>query len=542
MAAVTAAPAWIVFGWIFWNCKSDEIRSKCRVGSVASAKVKEMDGKVLFYRAVASFLVDWDLVDVEYVRQVWGIVRREVKEAGGDALARMAADSVATAAVYVLAIKFAGTADQEAAKVCWDLVDVLVSRLHYDPDIVRHLDPKNAPGDPTPLDLQVSHQANHWLYSAHLSAALILSGTGDRHAYRRLVRLQQRTGPNITFGLQSQVNLALGLVFCGRGQHAVRSTSPISALALFASTMPCFTPVSQADDTTTLHAMTHLWVLAAKATVVNAVSLATGQHVTVRATLSAEVSGDAREMGSATTITLPHKFELPLPATTGAWTLSIDDPAWYPLTLLVDDLISGNSAGGRAVYLVPKDGVELASHKHASRVVKPVISGKVQHLLGQLMHCILSVSDGGAEQVRAMEAVRLVNAPVVKLRLFATLDRRYAGDGVSRIAVEVERIRQLVLSKYPMPAFAGPVVEQVEEVANQQSTVLHGLLAVARSAAPAGVWELACRSVLHGRLLSTKLVQDKVAVAQTAHELGVDEDAEEFLRMLVCDDDSSLLL
>lgn len=114
----------------------------------------------------------------------------------------------------------------------------------------------------TQHDQQLAKQSLlHIQNSLCLSLSIVMSGTGDLEALRRLRRLCLKTRKD-TCGVNIATNLALGILFLGGGQFRFGSDC-FSVAALFIASYPVF-PRVLVDNTSYLQPLRYFWALAAR--------------------------------------------------------------------------------------------------------------------------------------------------------------------------------------------------------------------------------------------------------------------------------------
>lgn len=93
-----------------------------------------------------------------------------------------------------------------------------------------------------------------------LSAACVMSGTGDLPIFRRLRALHGRTDVDTPYGSHLVAHLAIGILFLGGGTHTF-GTSNLAIASLLCSFYP-LSPNAVLDNKSHLQAFRHFWVLA----------------------------------------------------------------------------------------------------------------------------------------------------------------------------------------------------------------------------------------------------------------------------------------
>ncbi|ORY15870.1 hypothetical protein BCR34DRAFT_477125 [Clohesyomyces aquaticus] len=95
-----------------------------------------------------------------------------------------------------------------------------------------------------------------------LSAATVMSGTGDLDVFRRLRGLHGRIGPDTPYGSHLAAHMAFGTLFIAGGTHTF-STSNKAIASLICAFYPIY-PSDVQDSRAHLQAFRHFWVLAAE--------------------------------------------------------------------------------------------------------------------------------------------------------------------------------------------------------------------------------------------------------------------------------------
>lgn len=96
-----------------------------------------------------------------------------------------------------------------------------------------------------------------------LSAATVMSGTGDIPVFRRLRRLHGRIEADVPYGSHLAVHMAIGVLFLGSGAFTF-GTEDTAIAALLCAFYPLF-PNSPLDNAAHLQAFRHFWTLAVEA-------------------------------------------------------------------------------------------------------------------------------------------------------------------------------------------------------------------------------------------------------------------------------------
>ncbi|WEW57587.1 Anaphase-promoting complex subunit 1 [Emydomyces testavorans] len=112
-----------------------------------------------------------------------------------------------------------------------------------------------------------------------LSAAVVMAGTGDVTAFRRLRSLHGRVDADTPYGSHMAAHMATGMLFLGGGTYTL-GTSDLAIASLICAFYPLF-PTTVLDNKCHLQAFRHLWVLAAEPRCLIPRDLETGRAISI---------------------------------------------------------------------------------------------------------------------------------------------------------------------------------------------------------------------------------------------------------------------
>lgn len=196
-------------------------------------------------RSSESFEVDFD-VDRQTVRQMHAYI--------------------VTGSCFAIGLRFAGTADAQAASA---ITKILLEMKSF-----------RDTADPVPVALR-PHQpiVGMCLGLCAVSLALVMAGTGDLDTLRLFKMIRWRSDEGVRHGAHMAVSAAIGLLFLGGGMYTI-GRSPEDIAAIVTSFFPRF-PMDSTDNKYHLQALRHMYVLAARQRYVEAFDIDTHERVSV---------------------------------------------------------------------------------------------------------------------------------------------------------------------------------------------------------------------------------------------------------------------
>ncbi|KAI9183626.1 hypothetical protein H9P43_004544 [Blastocladiella emersonii ATCC 22665] len=311
-AALTAPAAYVALGWAFFD--SAEKGAGAGVARMLVQGSSEVPPDAAFYRALAGHLVRWSSIGsgIEFVRRA----RSAVKGDAGEMATQQVADAVEAAACFAIALRFAGTANEEAIETCLHYADAFAKR-----------------GSRMAVDFHdrlSTASARDWAPQLVMYASLIAAGTADPAVLHRAAALQQRYGTAIQYRHHLAASIALGFLTLGCGKFTLDTRSdPVAALALFAATHPGAFPASTFDAESALPTAVYLWVLAVRPHRVLTAREVGNPTGSISATATVELAD-----GTTSRVNLPAR----LPHTAQVCTVHVGggDSDLYPVTVTVE--------------------------------------------------------------------------------------------------------------------------------------------------------------------------------------------------------------
>ncbi|KAL2000699.1 hypothetical protein VTN02DRAFT_2745 [Thermoascus thermophilus] len=149
---------------------------------------------------------------------------------------------------FAIGLRYAGSASSEARDILLSYLDQFIRicrlpALNYDGKLTRN-------------------SVRNCQDIVALSAAAVMSGTGDLALFRRLRSLHGRVDADTPYGSHMAAHMAIGMLFLGGGSHTL-STSDLAIASLLCAFYPIF-PTTVLDNKCHLQAFRHMWVLAAE--------------------------------------------------------------------------------------------------------------------------------------------------------------------------------------------------------------------------------------------------------------------------------------
>ena len=167
---------------------------------------------------------------------------------------------------FSLGLRFAGTADAQAARV---ITKVLLDMKSFRDST-----------EPIPVALRPDQPiVGMCLNLCAVSLALVMAGTGDLDTLRLFKTIRWRADEGVRHGAHMALSAAIGLLFLGGGMRTI-GRSPEDVAALVAAFFPRF-PMDPTDNKYHLQAMRHLYVLAVKQRHVEAYDVDSDECVSV---------------------------------------------------------------------------------------------------------------------------------------------------------------------------------------------------------------------------------------------------------------------
>jgi anaphase-promoting complex subunit 1 len=234
---------------------------------------------ILLLRTVAKNLILWDKIDPtsEWILRSLPKPYRSRYRLSGTAKLKstdMPFFSILAGLCFSIALRFAGSASARVRDLLVYYLDQYM-RISRIPATTR--DPPH--GHPIYDEELARSNARMCQDILAVSVSIVMAGTGDLVALRRLRALHGRDDPDTPYGSHLAAHLAIGALFLGCGT-ATFSTSNLAIASLLVAFYPLF-PTSVMDNRSHLQAFRHFWVLATDTRCLVAKDITTGQPVTV---------------------------------------------------------------------------------------------------------------------------------------------------------------------------------------------------------------------------------------------------------------------
>ncbi|KAK2868107.1 hypothetical protein FQN49_003156 [Arthroderma sp. PD_2] len=154
-----------------------------------------------------------------------------------------------------------------------------------------------------------------------LSAAAVMSGTGDLVTFRRIRSLHGRVDVDTHYGSHMATHMAVGMLFLGGGTYTL-GTSNIAVASLLCSLYPVF-PTTVLDNNCHLQAFRHLWVLAAEPRCLIPRDLDTRRPVSIPVSLTLG-TGEVKTVTAPCLLPELDEVSMIKIATAGHWGVTLD--------------------------------------------------------------------------------------------------------------------------------------------------------------------------------------------------------------------------
>ena len=176
-------------------------------------------------------------------------------------------------ACFAIGLRFAGTADKDAAATIQDRILLLHSFREGDNLVYLALRP-----DPTIVELCLGLCA--------ISLGIVMAGSGDLDSLRLLKLIRWRCEDDTKYGTHMSIGAAIGLLFLGGGMSTLgRSNQDVAALVM--AFFPRF-PATASENSFHLQALRHFYALAVKRRDIRAINVDTSEQVCVQAEVRIE--------------------------------------------------------------------------------------------------------------------------------------------------------------------------------------------------------------------------------------------------------------
>ncbi|KAF5353340.1 hypothetical protein D9756_008086 [Leucocoprinus leucothites] len=255
---LTSPAATIALGLMYLRTERQDIADLLPVPDTVLA-LNQIQPSFLTVRTIARNLIMWNEIaptNEWLMQQVPESIRQEIEARTKyhkliDEAIELAYYNVLAGCCFVIGLKYAGTARQEAYLLIVRYFD-LFTRLAY----------TSGPA----FDLRIKRSAvRDGLNLISISLSMVMAGTGEISCLRRLryaYGIYQQSGYHhgFKYGAHISTHMALGLLFLGAGRFTL-GTSDAAIACLVTAFFPRFHSVSS-DNKSYLQALRHLWALA----------------------------------------------------------------------------------------------------------------------------------------------------------------------------------------------------------------------------------------------------------------------------------------
>lgn len=267
---------------------------------------------LLLIRTFARALIMWDEIDptmrwVESVLPGFMAYRDHKNTSSMEHHTELAYLSIVAGACLAIGLKYAGTAAETAHTTLTTFCNVL----------------SKATAGPNTYEANIRRvAARQGLGIATIALTVVMSGTGELNALRRIRMAHGQEGLGVNYGTHMAQHMALGILFLGKGYYTLGSSNlAIAAMAI--SFFPRFLP-SAGDNTAYPQAFRHLWALAVEPRCLIARDVDTRETIYLPVKIKLK-DGDQERYQSLISPTLIAPFETLL-------TIEVDSPRYWPIT------------------------------------------------------------------------------------------------------------------------------------------------------------------------------------------------------------------
>lgn len=179
---------------------------------------------------------------------------------------RQANAFIVSGACFALGLRYAGTANRDAAAA-------IIKRALWLMELRDNKDAVSLIQQPDRSTLLTC------LCTTAISLAMVMAGTGDLDSFRLFRSLRWQCDENTIYGTHASFGMAIGLLFLGGGKCTL-GNSPRDVAMLIAAFYPHM-PVNSSDNQYHLQALRHLYVLAVKERILEAIDVDSHEKVCV---------------------------------------------------------------------------------------------------------------------------------------------------------------------------------------------------------------------------------------------------------------------
>ncbi|PFH49996.1 hypothetical protein AMATHDRAFT_62013 [Amanita thiersii Skay4041] len=255
---LTSPAATIAIGLMYLRTGRKDVADMLTIPDTIVA-LNRVQPSFLLVRTIARTLIMWDDITPSsewLLSQIPEPIRdaMELRNKNGpplDDAMELAHYNICAGCCFVIGLKYAGTARQEAYMMIIKYFDAFTRLIH-----------SNSPT----FDYKIKRSAiRDGLNLISISLSMIMAGTGEITCFRRLryaygTYQQTLYHHSLKYGIHMSTHLSLGLLFLGGGRYTL-GTSNAAIAAMVVAFFPRYPHVSF-DNKCYLQALRHLWVLA----------------------------------------------------------------------------------------------------------------------------------------------------------------------------------------------------------------------------------------------------------------------------------------
>ncbi|KAJ7058266.1 hypothetical protein C8F01DRAFT_1027798 [Mycena amicta] len=312
---LTSPAATLALGLMYMRTERQDVADILTIPDTVLA-LNRIQPSFLLNRVLAKALIMWDAVAPTAEWQASQIplairdARTKTKKPVDDAL-ELAYYNILAASCFVIGLKFAGTARQEAYMM-----------------IIRHFDAftRLVYTNSQAFDQKIRRSAvRDGLNLISIALSMVMAGTGEISCLRRLrfaygMYSTSMYHPSFKYGTHVATHMSLGLLFLGGGRFTL-GTSDAAIASMVAAFFPRAHHVSS-DNKSYLQALRHLWVMAVEPRCLLARDVETGEVVYLPVKISVN---DGQEAGTTQLISptlIPDLDKLAA--------IRVDTPRYWP--------------------------------------------------------------------------------------------------------------------------------------------------------------------------------------------------------------------
>ncbi|KAJ3566722.1 hypothetical protein NP233_g6827 [Leucocoprinus birnbaumii] len=319
---LTSPAATIALGLMYLRTERQDIADLLPIPDTVLA-LNRIQPSFLTVRTIARNLIMWNEIaptDEWLMDQVPESIREEIEARSKhhrviDEAIELAYYNVLAGCCFVIGLKYAGTARQEAYLLIVRYFD-LYTRLAY----------TSGPA----FDLRIKRSAiRDGLNLISISLSMVMAGTGEISCLRRLryaYGMYQQSGYHhgFKYGAHISTHMALGLLFLGAGRFTL-GTSDAAIACLVTAFFPRFHSVSS-DNKSYLQALRHLWALAIEPRCLIARDVDSGEVVYLPVKIMFREDEGQRRKETAVTLISPTL----IPDMDKLVSIRVDTPRYWP--------------------------------------------------------------------------------------------------------------------------------------------------------------------------------------------------------------------